>query len=145
MARGTIPSELGLLTGLTTVLDIQDNQFSGLIPTELGLLTKLPELDMNNNKLTGPIPSEFGQLTSMGRLSFASNFLSGMVPRELSFLHLSLHTLMLDGNPNLSGTVPAELCLLNGTCLDSILLPCREPFGLSFDCSTLICGCECSC
>ena len=50
---GTIPSELGALTGMTGYLDLQGNQISGTIPTEIGALTGLTELSLLNNQITG--------------------------------------------------------------------------------------------
>ena len=69
---GTIPAELGALTGLTQ-LYLYDNQLSGAIPAELGNLTNLTELRLDNNRharypnvvLSGPVPASFTALTSL--------------------------------------------------------------------------------
>jgi len=52
---GTIPSELGNLTTLTSV-DLSSNALTGSIPTELSNLTTLTSLDLSANSLTGPLP-----------------------------------------------------------------------------------------
>ena len=52
---GTIPAELGSLTGLR-VLSLMDNKLTGAIPVELGNLTNLTELHLGGNLLTGCIP-----------------------------------------------------------------------------------------
>ena len=52
---GTIPSELGNLTTLTS-LYLNDNQLSGTIPAELANLTNLQALNLSENLLTGPEP-----------------------------------------------------------------------------------------
>jgi Leucine-rich repeat (LRR) protein len=141
---GSFPSELGLLTNLKKVLDLKNNQFSGTIPTQLGLLTSLTGLRLHGNHLTGPIPSEFGLLTLLNELSLANNSLSGSVPQELLEIQPSLHSMSLEGNSLLAGTVPEDLCSINATCVPDFLGLCSPP-GLSFDCSDLLCGCNCSC
>ena len=42
------------------MIDLHDNQLSGLIPQQLGLLARLSVFDVSNNKLSGPIPSSLG-------------------------------------------------------------------------------------
>ncbi|CAB9516495.1 Leucine Rich Repeat [Seminavis robusta] len=142
---GPLPSELGLLTNLAVTLNIMENQLSGTIPTELGLLSGLVELEFSGNQFTGQIPSELGELKSIGRLTFANNSFSGTLPQELTALHQSMHTISLEGNPLLSGSIPEDVCNTNVTCIGTPLDPCRGPYGLSFDCSRLLCGCECPC
>ncbi len=61
---GSIPPELGNLTGLT-FLDLNSNQLTGSIPPELGNLTGLTQLFLTNNQLTGAIPPELGSLTNL--------------------------------------------------------------------------------
>ncbi|CAB9509416.1 Leucine Rich Repeat [Seminavis robusta] len=167
LLEGSLPTELGLATSLTKVFG-GSNQFSGLpteigllttmmffrlddnlvsqsIPSELGLLTNLRDLKLQNTQFSGQIPSELGSLTSLGAMILANNTLSGTLPEELSFLQQSLHTMSLEGNPLLSGYVPSGLCDLNGTCIGNAFKQCYPPFGLSFDCTDLLCGCGCSC
>ncbi|CAB9501346.1 Leucine Rich Repeat [Seminavis robusta] len=144
---GQIPSEFGMLTYLEAILSFHDNSLTQTIPTELGLLTRLQELQIQDNEISGWIPSEIGKLTSLEHMALANNSLSGTLPEELSILKQSLHTLSLTGNPLLSGSVPATLCALNGTCDGNNFgfEPCREAGGLSFDCTDILCGCECYC
>ncbi|CAB9498165.1 Leucine Rich Repeat [Seminavis robusta] len=142
---GTVPSELGLLTGLAITLNLRSNQLSGTIPSELGLFSGLAELELRDNHFTGQIPSEFGQLKSMGHLTFAGNDLSGTLPEELGALQQSLHTLRMEDNPQLSGTIPIGICSFNNSCISNAIDTCEGPFGLSFDCSGLLCGCGCIC
>ncbi|CAB9506893.1 Leucine Rich Repeat [Seminavis robusta] len=146
---GALPSEFGLLTQSRVTLSFRNNALSGTIPTELGLLSQLAVLEFQGNQFTGRIPSEFGKLSSIGRLTFANNSLSGTLPNEFSALHPSLHTLALEGNPLLSGTIPKAICNMNATCAGSVFLfdPCDMQQGLSFDCTGVLCGCddECSC
>ncbi len=58
--RGTIPTELGLLTQLTS-LDLSGNQLNGTIPSALGKLTQLTALRLSGNQLNGTIPSTIGK------------------------------------------------------------------------------------
>ncbi|CAB9499031.1 Leucine Rich Repeat [Seminavis robusta] len=145
---GPLPSELGLLTKMSIALELQGNQFlSGTIPTELGRLTNVLELDLSHTQVSGQIPSELAQLTSLGHLSFANDAISGTVPQELADLEPSLYALKLEGNPLLSGTIAPSLCQINATCIGSAWkTSCEEAQdGLSFDCTGILCGCDCPC
>ncbi|CAB9499034.1 Leucine Rich Repeat [Seminavis robusta] len=144
---GTVPSELGLLKNLEAALDLARNLLTGIIPTELGLLTDLHDLLLDHNQLSGHIPSEFGELTSLRITSLANNSLSGSIPVELSSLQQTLHSLLLDGNPMLTGTIPESLCHVNGTCVipAGFAHSCSGQMGVFFGCTDLLCGCDCSC
>ena len=70
---GSIPSELGNLTELTT-LRLYNNSLTGSIPSELGNLTELTTLYLDNNTLSGSIPTQLGNLTDIRRLNqYSSN------------------------------------------------------------------------
>ncbi|CAB9521020.1 Leucine Rich Repeat [Seminavis robusta] len=146
---GTIPTEMGLLEAMEVNIGFRENQFTGTIPSELGLLSGTLKLEFANNRLTGQIPSEFGNLETVGDLTFANNSLSGTVPQELSRLQHHLHTLTLEGNPLLTGTIPHGVCNMNGTCIGHVIGQCdsvyQGPFGLFFDCTETLCGCDCPC
>lgn len=81
---GEIPSELGKLTGLTS-LGLNNNQLSGEIPPELGDLANLTWLYLYGNQLTGEIPSELGDLT-LSYLDLSNNQLSGEIPADWEIL-----------------------------------------------------------
>ena len=110
-------------------------------------MSNLGEIDFQGNLLSGQIPSEFGGLSAIGYLTLANNSLSGTVPLEFSALQHSLHTLDLQGNPLLSGTIPEALCDLNNTCVPTTwdMFGCDMELGLSFDCTGVLCGCGCPC
>ncbi len=103
---GTIPSELGNLSSLTS-LHLDGNSMTGTIPKELGNLSNLSELDLADNNLTGTIPSELGNLSSLTWLDLGGNALTGTIPSELGNLS-SLTRLYLWDN-ELTGTIPEEL------------------------------------
>jgi len=106
--RGSIPSEIGLLSQLT-FLSFNTNNLSGSIPSEIGQLTQLTWLGLMSNHLSGSIPSEIGQLDHLLALSFYDNNLSGSIPNE--FEHLSQIVVLTFGvNPTMTGTVPSALC-----------------------------------
>ena len=80
----------------------QHSSCIGSLPTELGRLSTSHTLNMDfrYNKLTGTIPSELGGLTNLAVLA-------------------------LDGNSDLSGTMPGEICVLaSGGDLESLSLDC---------------------
>ena len=104
--NGTLPSELGLLTGLET-LSLSGNSLRGKIPAELGDLANLKALVLGNNQLTGPIPAELGGLRALETLTLNDNRLGGAIPTELGDL-AELKSLQLANN-RLSGEIPIEL------------------------------------
>ena len=104
--RGPIPSELGSLSGLTS-LNLRGNALAGPIPPELGNLAGLEELWLDGNTLEGPIPPELGNLARLRDLRLRDNALAGPIPPELGNL-ADLEGLWLDGN-RLEGPIPPEL------------------------------------
>ena len=103
---GTIPPELGDLTGLTELI-LSDNHLTDGIPPELGSLASLERLMLPNNNLTGEIPPELADLSNLTWLWLNSNQLSGKIPPELGDL-ANLSALNLGWN-QLSGDIPSEL------------------------------------
>lgn len=82
--NGTLPTELGRMTNLLE-LTVSGNLLKGTIPTELGGMRSLSLLDINTNGITGTIPSELGKLQAMEQISFAENHgITGTVPSVLS-------------------------------------------------------------
>ena len=73
---GTLPAELGQLTGLQA-LWLQDNQLTGKIPPEFGQLSELQGLHLEENQLTGELPEELSQLIQLAELWLHSNMLNG--------------------------------------------------------------------
>lgn len=169
---GPIPSELGLLedplrlnfyntlmTGTIPTqlanpqyrdnLRVNNNLFSGTVPSEFGQLTKVGDLCMQGNLLTGKIPSELGQCANMRWLRLQNNQLTGTIPSQLGKLNSLMHTMEIQGNPGLMGTIPSMLCNLTAKCV--VMHGDRFPYcadashGVMFECTKSLCGCECEC
>ncbi len=79
---GTIPAELGGLSGLTR-LRLRSNALAGSIPSELGDLSSLTVLDIRDNALTGSIPEELADLSRLTLLGLHTNALTGCIPVAL--------------------------------------------------------------
>ena len=103
---GTIPRELGNLTGLTD-LRLSNNKLTGVIPPELGNLANLESLSVWNSELSGAIPAELGNLSNLTFLRLNWNQLTGPIPPELGNLS-KLDSLYLGGN-RLTRAIPPEL------------------------------------
>lgn len=109
---GTVPSEVGLLTKLTS-LNLNRNRLSGHLPSEVALLTALQFLDLGGNQFAGALKSELGMMTALQRLQVGSeetfyvvfaNSFTGPLPFEMAML-TSLTSLEVQHN-KLTGTIP---------------------------------------
>jgi hypothetical protein len=140
--RGTIPSDLGNLRTITGIitgsgtygLGLSGNQFTGHVPSELGMLTLLERISLQDNFLTGTLPSELAGMVTLETFGGQNNNFTGLsVPDWMMVLQANRNESLLvewdvTGNPFLSGVVPSPLC------------------GVwKFDCSSLLCGCNCPC
>jgi len=105
--NGSLPTELGDLTGLISLSITLNPNLSGSIPGSLGNLLQLTNLQLWNNNMTGPIPSTLGNLNNLVRLELLNNQLSGAIPSTLGNL-TSLEHLQLQGN-QLTGIIPTSL------------------------------------
>ena len=104
--RGTIPSELGDLSGLKWLF-LTGNRLTGSIPPELGKLAELEQLLLSQNQLTGSIPPELGNLVNLEYMILDRNELVGDIPQELGNLE-NLKSLQLYAN-NLTACIPLTL------------------------------------
>jgi hypothetical protein len=142
---GYIPSELGLMTNLK-VLDINTNSFSGPLPSELVLMTSLQLLDLHNNGLSGRIPDGLWHFSELKMLQLSNiPMLTGLIPTDGPLLS-GLRSLNLSGSPGIYGTIPDGWCVLQDPSC-SFLTWWGETIScsLEFDCSAMLCGCDCPC
>lgn len=105
---GTIPSELGMLSQLTS-FNMEYNKISGNIPSHLGMLSQLRTFDMSYNQLSGQIPSELGKLDQLVDLTLSHNNLSGVIPIELENLGRAGTHVRLGNNKGFTGCDPMFL------------------------------------
>lgn len=157
---GTIPSEIGKwkasrVTGEgVEALLLGGNQWTGTIPSQIGIFNKMSQLSLANTLVSGSIPTEVGLLTNLRFLDVSNARISGVLPsNELDNLSSSfvLRGLNISANPDLTGTVPEDLCALNynSSCTfirqaavgfhTRITVPCH----LDFACSDDLSGCGC--
>ena len=66
-----------------TKLLLSNKSLTGSIPKELGQLTGLTHLDLSRNSLTGEIPSELGELSGLVELKLSGNRLEVCIPLAL--------------------------------------------------------------
>lgn len=115
LSGGVLPTELGLVTTLTSI-ELSNNQLLGALPTELGMLELLTELTATNAGIQGNLPTQLGTMHELREVHLAGNSLSGTVPfdtmggRELRYLSLSDQT-----GPGISGTLPLAYAEVAGT------------------------------
>ncbi|CAB9499816.1 Leucine Rich Repeat [Seminavis robusta] len=108
---GRIPIQFGQLSRLT-IVDFTGSRFRKGVPTTFGNLSDLSALMLGNNELEGLIPSELGTLNQLRSLELHNNTFFGALPSELGNL-ASLDTLTIQGNPELTGHPPDQICLLS--------------------------------
>ena len=83
----------------TAILLLNGNGFTGQIPSELGALTKLSTLWLHDNNLGGSVPSDLGRLSS-------------------------LESVRIEGNTQLTGRIPSEVCDLRSDSLSVFTIDC---------------------
>ncbi|KAL6888500.1 hypothetical protein ACP4OV_009526 [Aristida adscensionis] len=86
------------------VLNIGNNNFTGVIPRQIGQLKAVLSLNLSFNKLFGEIPQSISNITNLQVLDFSSNNLTGIIPDALNDLHfLSQFNV---SNNDLEGPIP---------------------------------------
>ena len=116
---------------------LDSNNITGTIPTEIGLFTGLASLSLTNATLTGPIPDEIGQLQELRRLWLYNNNLSGDIPSALNNLP-NLEVLELHKN-NFNGPMPSGVCTaIKGSDYEykSLTSDCKKSSPVNCDCCT---------
>ncbi len=100
------------------VLNVAQNQLSGLLPREIAAFVSLKELNISRNAVGGEIPKEMGGMQALERLIADDNLLRGAIPEELARLR-NLRTLGLANNalseaPNLAQNRALDTLRLQG-------------------------------
>ncbi|CAB9510346.1 Leucine Rich Repeat [Seminavis robusta] len=80
--EGCIPTEVGMMTRLTSLL-FGKTHLSGILPTKLGQLQSLENLLISGREFDGTIPTELGNLRNLTDLGFQIVNLSGSIPTEI--------------------------------------------------------------
>ena len=107
---GTIPSDLGHLN-LIESFSALGNQLTGTLPLELGNWGLVRGIDLSWNKLAGSLPPSLGSMIWLTELNLEMNDFSGPLPgADLGRLS-NLFKLAL-GGCNLTGPIPSEIGLL---------------------------------
>ena len=109
----TLPTELGQLTALKSVLNVAWNDIEGLFPTQLAKLTAMNyRLTLGSNtNLYGTLPSEMGAFTKFtAAFEISSTKLNGSLPTQLGRWSEMRTSFNLVGNDHTS-SVPTQLGL----------------------------------
>ncbi|KAK8300607.1 hypothetical protein V6Z12_D05G402900 [Gossypium hirsutum] len=94
-----------------TALNLGDNTFSGSLPSSLGSLTSLEMLSLRGNKFSGELPLYLQNCRELKFLDLSDNELSGEIPMWLGQRISSLVFLSLQRN-QFRGRIPHQLCEL---------------------------------
>ncbi|PIM97713.1 Serine/threonine protein kinase [Handroanthus impetiginosus] len=108
--EGSIPREIGNLTGLTA-LYLDHNNLEGEIPKEIGNLQKLEDLRLSWNNLSGPIPASVFNISQLRIFYSRGNNLSGNLYLDLN----SLSRFIPDSVLNASKLIELDLSRNNFT------------------------------
>ncbi|XP_024983439.1 receptor-like protein EIX2 [Cynara cardunculus var. scolymus] len=92
-------------------INLENNKLFGRIPQTLGTLSSLKSLNLCNNNLSGRLPLSLKKLRNMEIFQLAGNELDGRVPTWLGREFSNLRILNLRSN-NFDGHIIDELCYL---------------------------------
>ena len=112
---GFIPSIIGPKNhNSLKTFHLEKGQVSGRLPTELGMLTGLTGFVVAENSIQGTLPTELGAISNMfDSFEIRGNSFSGEIPHQLSFLTALTSSFIIDqeidGEGSLGGTIPPEL------------------------------------
>ncbi|KAF3431799.1 hypothetical protein FNV43_RR26535 [Rhamnella rubrinervis] len=112
LLSGTMPDCWLQWRGLV-ILNLENNNLSGIIPSSLGSLD-LQTLRLRNNSLSGNLPSSLNGSSELLLLDVGHNSLNGEIPSWIgeSRLAYTLKLLSLKSN-DFYGSIPSNLCHLN--------------------------------
>ncbi|XP_019157423.1 PREDICTED: receptor kinase-like protein Xa21 isoform X1 [Ipomoea nil] len=107
--RGTIPKEIGNLSGLET-LEMSMNNLTGFVPHTLRGLQHLERLLLFRNKLRGLLPSSLCKLQKLGLIDLTENQISGSIPECLGNLTFLRYIFL--GSNRITGRLPSNLWVM---------------------------------
>jgi hypothetical protein len=81
---GTIPTDVGLWTNLTSFTFRENAGVNGKLPTAIGAWTNLQYFRVDTCNFGGPLPSNIGNWRKLTYFAVYSNKLTGPVPTEVS-------------------------------------------------------------
>jgi Leucine-rich repeat (LRR) protein len=114
---GALSPKIAQLTELVQLYIDRNANMTGGIPKEIGSLKKLARINISQTGIGGAIPAELGQCDALLQFMAFKTNLSGTLP-DIWDMPV-LQTVMLYGNPGLTGDLPASLGKLkpieNGT------------------------------
>ncbi|XP_077214984.1 polygalacturonase inhibitor-like [Tasmannia lanceolata] len=113
---GTIPPAIGKLHNLTQLL-LTWNSLSGSIPKFLGTMQNLNIIELSFNKFSGKIPAILGNLTKLNAIWLDRNNLTGKIPESFGRFQGNVPDLHLSHNM-LTGEIPASLGSLDFSVID---------------------------
>ena len=103
----------------TIEVNLSSNELTGSIPSEIGILTNLTSLNLSGNELTGSIPPEIGNLTNLTYLNLSYNQFTGVIPESICELNnLRWNFGFIWDNPPQSLIINNQLCPPYPSCVE---------------------------
>lgn len=110
---GTIPTEIGNLTGLGYLYLYENFYFSDttVLPTELGNLSELRRLDFSDSVVGGTVPTELANLSNLNSLRIGRTMQTGSIPEGICAI-TSLDPRGIEHGSGVDCTCPGNVCSL---------------------------------
>ncbi|KAI3876648.1 hypothetical protein MKX03_027670 [Papaver bracteatum] len=124
---GQIPSSVGDLPYLETVVFKHLTNVTGTIPPSITKLKRLIMLDLTHLSLSGPVPNFLNQLTNLKYFDLSFNQFSGSIPPSLSELK-NLESIDLSRN-RLTGLIPESFGKFPGPVIPHLFLSHNQLSG----------------
>mmetsp|Transcript_16842 Transcript_16842/g.38612 ORF Transcript_16842/g.38612 Transcript_16842/m.38612 type:complete len:412 (-) Transcript_16842:192-1427(-) len=124
-----LPSCVSNLSALEE-LDFKGNSFAGRVPVNLYSMGSIMFLDLSDNEFSGSMDSLFPELSTsyetvfpkLSTLNLSNNKFSGEIPQNMLRRMTNLDSLVLSGNPTLTGSLN-EIC--KGDSISKIDADCK--------------------